>query len=320
MDINNQTFQPYEFHYATISMEPYANRHGDSGQLLKEILIQERKDDLAEDLTIIDRYKDRKGETKRELLIVSNRWSGKGTRCYGRIALIKQKPLYVLSGRNLVEELLKDKNKRFIEVSHFVFHFPSTGEPIVMFEFNNEGPRLSDLEFFIRQISTHYKIGKKIQFALHLDIDYSDLDKKITNVFNISVRVPSYAIRVNEWLPVLRDISDASGYKDVRLEFFYRRAKDDKNKYKKNIKALTLARNLIHWISKDTSHINDIDDLKMSYITQESDEILTLDFLKNRTESLLKIPTFDGAIKREDFDSIVGTEFDHYLNTGYTTK
>ena len=321
MDNSSQKHQTYEFHYATFTMEPYAQRQMDSAQLLKEILKQLSKSDLPDTLAVNDRYKDRKGTTQRELIIVSNRWTAGGTKCYGRIALIKQKPVYLLSGRNLVEELKKEVNKRFIEVSHYVINFPSTGDPIIMFELNSEGPRVSDFEYFIRQISIHYRIAKKISFKLHLNVDYSELDKKITNIFNLTVKLPSTVIRVNEWFSAFRNINEESGFKDLRLEFYYKRIKEPNGKFLKNIKGLSFARNLLQWIYKDSKNIEDIDDLKMSYQTQDSDEILDLDFIKNKTESVLKIPIFDGeSIRRADFDAIVGTEFDRYLNEGIPSK
>lgn len=61
-------------------------------------------------------------------------------------------------------------------------------------------------------------------------------------------------------------------------------------------------------------------DLKMSYQSSESDEIIDLDFIKNKTVSYIKVPLVDGKIyKSKDFKFLVGEEFVKYLNSGKTT-
>jgi hypothetical protein len=311
----------FEFNYASFSLKPYSGHNGTSTYLLKSIINKLNEEDFPGEKKIIDRHKGRKNTTKRKIVIISNRFEKGGLRCFGKIALIKNKAPLLWSGKDIIEEIEKEENKQFIEITNYAIHFNENADPVIMHEFNHEGPRLSDIEFYLRQIASEFRLAKNIRSILHLRTDYEQLDKEMKNVFAVTVKVNSIYTNRYEWLKTLKNLSDDSGFKDVRLEFFYKRRKEKNGKYEKNIIGTDFARGLLGWIGKDKKNIAYLDDLKMSYQIGDDDEIIDLDFLKNKVVSIIKIPFIDGKkISAIDFKSLVAQEFNYYLTNGKTNS
>ena len=312
-----EAFTEFEFNYASISLKPYSGDNGTSTQLLKSTILKFNEDDFPNDKKIIDRHLNRENAVSRRLVLISNRFEEKGLRCFGKIALIKNKAPLLWGGKDIVEEIEKEKNKQFIEITNYVIHFNANADPVIMFEFNSEGPRLSDIEFYIRQIAKELRIAKNIQTSIHLKITYEQLDRELSNVFGVTVKVNSGHNNKCNWLKVLKDLNDDAGYRDVRLELFYNRLKDENGRFIKNVRGTDFARGIIEWLRRDKKNIEYLDDLKMSYQVNEDDNIFDLDFLKNKVVSNLKIPQSDKNIyKPSDFRFIIGQEFNYYLTTG----
>lgn len=308
----------YEFNYASFKMKPYSGDVGSSSSLLKGIIKKLNEDDFPSDKKVINRHENRKNAVNRKLVIISNRFEVKGMRSFGKIALIKNKAPQIWGGKDIVEEIEKEENKQFIEISNFWIYYCVGADPVVMYEYNHEGPRLSDIEFYLRQIAKEYRIAKNISTSLHLKTTYDQLDKNLQNVFGLTVKVNSANTKRYDWFNALKNLNDDSGFKDVRLEFFYKRVKEN-GQYLKNIRGMDFARNIISWLKKDKDNLEYMSDLKMSYQVSGSDEIIDLDFLKNKVVSILKIPLNeqDKVISKE-FRGIVSDEFNYYLEKGET--
>jgi hypothetical protein len=310
----------FEFHYASFNLEPLAKDNSTSSQLLKNIIQSLNSEDFPSESKIIDRHKERKNTPSRNLVIISNRFERKGLRCFGKIALIKNKAPKIWGGKDIIEEISKEKNKRFIEVTNYIINFNESSKPVIMHEFNHEGPRLSDIEYYYRQISKKLHLARSINSSLHLESDYNQLDKEMSNIFEVVVKVNAANANKLNWHNELKQLKDATGFKDVRLEFFYKRKKEKNGKYEKNIMGLDFARKMIAWLKKNAFNIEYLEDLKMSYQVGEDDNVIDLDFLKNKTRSLIRIETFDGLYESKELMRLAANEFNYYLTNGKTNN
>ncbi|MBK7854566.1 MAG: hypothetical protein IPJ79_06320 [Bacteroidetes bacterium] len=225
-----------------------------------------------------------------------------------------------LSQTDLIKEIEKPGNKEFVEITNYSISFEP--KPIIMVEFNSSGPRLSDIEYYFRQIAKNEHIAKSVGTSLHLSVDIKKLNTDIANVFGIVVKVKANEISKSgdvNWHEGLKKLKDDVGYRDVRLEFSYPRVKEvSVGTLRKNVFGLKFARNILDWLNGNPNNIESIDDLKMTYQVNGSEEIVDLDFIKNKTTSIISIPA-DNAIQRREFNFEVGTEFNKYLSTGKTT-
>jgi hypothetical protein len=310
----------FEFNYASINLLPYKNVQRSGNSLLKSILNKLNEEDIPSEKIIFDRHKEHKHSVPRQLVMISNSFGNKGQRCFGKIALIKNKNPKIWKGRDIIKEIEKEENGQFVDITNYIIHFlDNKDEAILMHEFNSEGPRLSDIEYYLRQVSQEFKIAKRINTTLHLDTNFADLEKQISNVFAFAVKVRSIDSNKHSWLKPLKNINDECGYRNLKLELLFKRNKDAGGKYAKNIKGLDLVRNLFSWLENDKKNLKLLEDLKMSYMQDGNNEIIDMDFLKNKAKSSLLVPFIDGRkYKLEDFRTIVGNELNFYLRTGKT--
>lgn len=309
MDLRKNVF---EFHYASISMKPYSGNNQSATQLLKSI-VGIINDPNSKD-RIIDRYARRAGPSSRELVILPLKYTRMGQRCVGRIILLRKKIPLTWKGKDTIEYIEKPENSSFIELTNFVIDF-GVSEPTIMVEFNSEGPRMSDVEYYLKQFSINNQIAKSLQFKIHLKTDYRKLDQNIRNVLSVIVKVKGAYTNRASWLTDLRKLSETTCYEDVRLELFFKRKKDSAGRYLKNIRGLEYARNIIQWINGDKTNIHYLGDLKMSYQVND-EEIIDLDFLKNKCISLIDGHP-EGTIQ---FTDAMLMEYTNYLSTGRTNQ
>ncbi|MBL4707068.1 MAG: hypothetical protein JKY48_01320 [Flavobacteriales bacterium] len=320
--IDQETHSKIEFHYCTLDLINLKGGVSSNSRLLKDILQKFKESDRPDDLVVIDRFKNQKGFKKRKLVQISARFGKGGTRCFGRMALIKNKAPQYWSGKDVIEAVDKPANKEFIEVTNYVIDFSSDSGPIMMVEFNDSGPRVSDIEFYFRKHSQHYKIARSISTTLHLEVEFSDLDSKLENIFEVVVKVNSSKLIYNKanWFNQFRNLKTETGYKDVRVQLLYGYNKDPQGGYKKNTQGLDFARKILGWLKGDKHNIENVEDLKMTYLTEENQVPTELDFLKNKRTSCLQIPLNNGYFNRKEFETLVGYEFTHYLQNGTTNK
>lgn len=314
----NENHTDFEFNYASFSLKPYTGSHGTSSMLLKDIINKLNDPELPSEKLIIDRHKKRKNAVKRELVMISSKIESKGIRCYGKIALIKKKSPLLWYGKDIVKEIEKEQNRPFIEVTNYSIHFCEDSDPVIMHEFNNEGPRLSDIEYYLRQIASENRLAKNIKSSIHLKTDYAKLDSEIRNVFGVTIKVKSAFLNRTNWLNELQGINNETGYKDIRLELFFKRKKDQNGNYERNILGTDFARTILSWIGKTHKNIHYLDDLKMKYQVGEDDDVVDLDFLKNKAVSILKVSLIDGKVIPKDLKFAISQEFQSYLDTGKT--
>ncbi len=313
----------FEFHYISFSLEPYNGNMKTSSQLLKELIAKLGEKDFASGKRVLDRHKNRKGAVSRKLVHISSPFEQMGKRCYGKIALIKNKAPMTWAGKDLIEEIENPSNKEFVEITNFVINFNENSDPVIMVEFNNSGPRITDIEYYFRQFLKDLRIAKSIKYVLHLDVDYAQLDKDLKNVFELSVKVNAPSLphsKGADWFTAFSNLKDGTGFSDARIQLFFDRRKDSNGKLIKNIRGLDFARNIIGWLKRDPQNIERVEDLKMSYMVDEDENnIIDLDFIKNKKTSIINIPFYNKTqFKASDFKYCVGQEFNYYLTTGKT--
>ncbi len=140
------------FHFFDLILTPYKSvGSANSSNLLKNLFnlfIEDRKNDIVH---VIDRKEGESNDDKRNLLIFSLSYTEKGQRIKGKIALLRDKLPVFLNKRSDIDEIENLNDRKLAEITHFCIDF-STKEPIVMYEFNSNGPRISDFEYYIRQL------------------------------------------------------------------------------------------------------------------------------------------------------------------------
>jgi hypothetical protein len=307
------------FHYCSCRITPYKDNDGkSSSRLLKDIL--KKLAELPGNERLIDSLKGQAGPSRRELVHVSARFYGPN-RCHARLAKVKDKAPFAWDSNTGAEEQLENpKNRRYIDMTNYLIDFTPEDEPVMMVEFNNEGPRILDIEFFLRKVATKYLLAKYIKFKLHTKFDIKGLSSKVSHVFDLKVKVnAAQLIHLNglSKLDALKDLRDEAAFQDVRLEFSFGYQKEG-TEYRRNTRALDFFRSILGFLDKKPDNLDHFKALKAKYMDEDHSEPIEMDFIKNKITSILNVPSQEETkyLDLKELRHKMDQEIFIYLETG----
>ncbi len=177
---------------------------------------------------LIDRHESRKGN-RRELFMNSAVIipKVKRIRCSmallrnGRVPLIKPHEEYTLIP--ISEKIEGD----IAEVTHFFIDYSKTGV-IICCEYNHHGPRISDIEFYFRQIAHQVlRQCKATEITAYLNAPIDETLSKLKNVLNIDIKVVPEDLNKleteisNKYFTGMRTLGVTLKPKFLRLEAYF---------------------------------------------------------------------------------------------------
>lgn len=262
------------FHFFELVLTPY-NERGEtsSNALIKEVfeyLLEERKQNRVH---VIDRKEGEANDDKRNLLLLSTQYTEQGKRLKGKIALLRDKLPVFLNNRSDIDEIENFNDKRLAELTHFCIDFQGP-KPLVMYEFNSNGPRISDLEYYIRQIAKKANIAKFCTVELRVIGEVESILQNLVNVAEIDLKVKPHNASFlkdvdNNYYTAVTALNNSYPYEAIRVSTSFSRKKI-------NVGALSLARNLLTFVKKDVLKDKRIDGLKMNVDKGNGFEVIDL--------------------------------------------
>jgi hypothetical protein len=122
-----------------------------------------------------------------------------------------------------------------------------------------------------------------------------------------------------KWYQPLKKMQEDTGYKDLKIKFFYGRRVDN-GKTLSNFKGLDYVRDILGWLKTDKNNIESLESLKLQYEVEGSDEEKYLDFIRNKVTSFLVFTRgTNGKVPRKDMKQKINEEFNLYLSSGKPT-
>ena len=306
------------FHYSDLELTPYAhNSNVTSNQIIKNIIQKLQEEAQAGRHFIEDRNKGRTASEKRLLVVLGVTFEARGERVYAKIALIKNKAPYLLSKKFDIDEVENISNKDFVEITNFIIDLRST-KPVMMVEFNSDGPRISDIEFYFRHIGKNFKIAKFCQTKIHVKGEIEEIISRLQNVFHIDLKVRVdkaiyYKDIDSTYFSAITDLKNSYPYKDIKIEMGFGFQKNSSGQYKINMGGISFARKVFDFLSKKTENIDYVEDLKMQIDKGSGVELF--DFIKNKEVSELEIEEVSkDRPNNRDLKYKAGIELNAYIN------
>ena len=293
-----------DFHLFDFIMTSYAHR----GNLPSNVLLRDVFDNLIEDKNlgkyhIIDKKEGESTSEKRDILIFSLVYTKGGSRIKGKMAVLRDKLPVFLSQQVDIDEIFFDpQNRKLAEITHFCVDLRRI-KPFVMFEFNSNGPRINDFEYYIRQIAKKKNIAKFCNASLRVKGDIDVILKDIVNVGEIEVKVKQENTAIfksvdDNFYSSIKALNHSYPFQTIRLSAGYSRKSI-------NYGGLDLARKLLSFFSANVKKIDQVEDLKMTVDRGSGFELY--DLIKEKETISLSVNTsspgrpdskhlFDGAL------------------------
>jgi hypothetical protein len=248
------------FHFFDLNLTSYKRVDiGNSSKLLKELFDIIYRDRLENKVYVIDRKEGESNDDKRNLLIFTLTFI-KGIRVKGKMALLRDKLPVFLNDRSDIDEIENIKDKKLAEITHFCVDF-TNNVPLVMFEFNSSGPRISDFEYYIRHVGKLTGLVKFCCASLRVKGEIEKILSSIKNVGEIEIKVKSENTRFlkdidNSFYSSITALNDSHPYETIRLSTGFSRKKI-------NVGGLDLARKILGFFKKNSNQLDNVEDLKV---------------------------------------------------------
>lgn len=269
---------------------------------------------------VVDRNANRRGEDSRRMFMTLVSQDHVTRRFKGTLALIRSGRLPHIKRADSYDLEPFDKNQGDIaEQTHFFIDYSRSGPLVVCFEFNSNGPRISDFEFYMRKVANE-KLGlaKATTIETYMNANLTGAIENLANVLNINVKIQPKNLNKLEtqyqgYFNEMRNFSRNMKPKFLKFEAMYRApGRSDSNKII-NSEANSMVRNLLNGFLKREENIDTFDDFVVVYEDKEGQDQV-FDLLKDKTQIVKEIDHNTVKTVRQWYE-IIENDFNEFMKT-----
>lgn len=313
-----------ELRFASLNFKLLKERENEynNAKVLREVFGFLRDEKTKGKGVLVDRYEKRDDTGKREIFVNSIRFLPERNRIVGSIALLRSDKRPKIKKEGEFELLpIEDFGQIAEETFFFIDYRPIF--PIVCIEFNSNGPRTSDLEYYIRQIAhKHLRLVKAVELTYIMD---NTLDKTLTNihdVLNIEVKIPpksiSYIDKVlaGKYFTQMNSLGSLLRPRFLKFEMMYQvQGKSyDMSKIKTtNKNAITMVKDVLNTFKRNRQNEEYFDTFEVVYVDKAgNEEVYNLMKDKKKIE-----PSVDLALIKKPMDlyEIIEDDLNDFIDT-----
>lgn len=272
-----------KFNFFDFLFTPYKDEESNtsSSKILNECIkkINDEKTQKQKAI-VINRFEGRKDESQRNLFVSSCVFFPKEKRHKCQIALIREDKIPTLFNKStysltpfdqLGAHAIAETTNFYIDMSGYV--------PVVCCEFNSFGPRISDIEYYFRQISSlnMLKISRGCRASIHMKLPIGDVLNSITDVLKFEIKSRpnrlSYLYQgINDpFILNINALANTINPKQIKIDAFFReRGKGTSSK--KNTQALGFVKKLLNAVKNNDAIVDDIDDFYLEFERNDGSE------------------------------------------------
>lgn len=187
-----------KFYFYRIKFSGYAGSNKSSSDITHEVMRFLSVEYKKGNGILIDKNESRQG-SQRPLFVTSATFMLKEKRIRGTLALLRSGKIPMVKPADKFELVPLEKSTgQIAEVTHFFIDY-STQFPILCMEFNAEGPRVSDLEYYFRVVARDkLSIAKSTDLETFMDTPIDKVLEDFKNVLNFELKVqPAKLAQIN---------------------------------------------------------------------------------------------------------------------------
>src|SRR5690606_37807007 len=309
------------FHFYSLKFKPYAglaDKHNSSTILKDTItyLMQELRNGQGH---LIDKNRNRENEGARELFMTSAVFMHKERRIRCSLALLR-------SGRvpkiKPVDEfkLVPIKTLGWIaEETHFFIDF-SRNYGVICLEYNYYGPRISDVEYYLRNVARDkLKLSKATEVNLYMSNTIDKTLENLKNVLNMQIKIqPSKIAQMDndikgQYFTGIYTIGNRLKPNYIKVETLFQTPGNTVASKELNKEANSMVRTLIGKFKARPFNIDCFDDFVVKYEDKEgNEEVFNLLKGKKELEYEVEMSTLK---KRRHWYELIEKDFDEFMVT-----
>jgi hypothetical protein len=314
----NENSLEVKFYLHNILFTPYnGSPSQNSNDILFDLMTFLNQEHSAGKAYFIDRNKNRPEAERREMFMNNPVRIAKLKRFKCSIALVRDKHL-MLKPKDTFELIPFSKAAGSIaEVTHFYIDY-SICPAVMCVEFNNNGPRISDIEYYLRNLASLRKVAKACQTTTHLSVPIDRTLEHLRNVLNfeIKLRPQSIAKMDNDIKGYITDFANLGNRlkpQFIRIEAMFQTPGIKVKSDLLNVEANTMIRALLNKFRTKPDHIAKFDEFEIKFSNQNGeDEVFNL--IKGRKEIIVNLERKTHYTTTQLYEVIEG-DFNTFVDT-----
>ncbi|MCH2488579.1 MAG: hypothetical protein MK211_00390 [Flavobacteriales bacterium] len=266
-----------KFHIFELIFQPYKEQQGKMGSFgILKSCIRKINDERTEKkrFIIIDRYETRDKAESRKLFISSASYSHTDRMYKCKIQLLRDKVPAFLDRSNLtISSDIDLKNKDLVETTNFYIDMEKTTNPTVICEYNSVGPKISDIEYYFRTISSRkfLHISKACKAKVHMEKSVENVIESMTNIFKFRFKakpenLPSLFTNTKDaFISQMQLLANTVDPKSIKVDLSFRDLGGKKLVSQTNYKMLSTSKKILNAVLRETKIMEDIEDFYLEY-------------------------------------------------------
>lgn len=306
------------FQFFRLRFTAYKDNPISSEKILKEIISYVGNLKSEGQGFLVDRNENRTKGNGRELFMNRVVHMPKDRRVRCALALLRSgiKPKVKPHDQFKLEPLSEIKGT-IAEETHFFIDY-NTNIPILCVQFNHYGPRASDIEYYLRQISKELKNATATKLEMFMDVPIDETLEKLRNVLKLDIKLqPKNFAKIDTHLvgtyfSGMNTIGNKLKPESLKVEASFHTPGKNVRSDELNKHANNMVIDLLKTFRGRDFHIELFDNFVVEYEDKEgADQVFNL--LKGKKEVVKEIE-IDTLKKASDWYDLVQEEFDEFIN------
>lgn len=274
-------------------------------------------------VVVFDRNNGKNETDKRELFVTSISYNHKDKLWKGRIALLRDNrtPLVYNRDNFSITPLSSLGDTSLLETTHFLID-DSGDHPRFFYEYNYHGPRILDLEYYIRQITNKIlKSSKSCKAKTHMNSSIKDVLDSMSEVLNFKIKAnPNKLAYLNKeigesFIGNMQALANTVNPVAIRVEATFKSRGVKVDSKFQNLQAVKFVKNLLGKAESNNEILDDIEEFQLEYEKEDGSND-SLNLLKGKVEFEIEceLETKGNVKPRSLFDSSM-EPFREYIKT-----
>ncbi|MEY2702842.1 MAG: hypothetical protein RLY43_1480 [Bacteroidota bacterium] len=316
-----ENLTPVRFHFYSLKFTPYKEESKglSSSSILKDVITYITNQITEGKGHLIDRNHKRTLEERREIFMTSAVFMHKERRIRCSIALLRSGRTPKLKPVDKYKLVPLSSMGTIAEETHFFIDF-SRNTGVICLEYNYHGPRISDIEYYLRNVARDtLKLSKVTEVNMYMDTSIDDTLKNLKNVLNMEIKVqPKNFVQmdkrlVGSYFSGLNNLGNLLKPKYLKLETLFQTPGRAVESSELNKHANSMAMDLLNTFKAKPINIDCFDNFVIKYEDIEGKEEV-FNLLKGKKEVIKEIDLKTITKKREWYE-LIEPEFDEFINS-----
>jgi hypothetical protein len=266
-----------KFHIFDLIFQPYKEQDTSLGSFtIIKSCIKKINDERTENqrFIIIDRHETRDKAESRRIFISSASYSFRDKMFKCKINLFRDKvPSFLDKEKLTISSTIDLKNKELVESTNFYIDMDRQHIPTIICEYNSLGPKISDIEYYFRTISSRkfLYISKACTARIHMEKSVEQVIDSLANVFKFKFKakpenLPSLYRNINDaFISNMQSLVNTVDPKSIKVDLSFRDQGGKKLISEKNYKMVSTSKKILNAVLRDTKVMEDIEDFYLEY-------------------------------------------------------